>query len=128
MGGKDQPPLVDNLGLNQTTSYPSADGIDWDRFPYEDTQGPLLSSGISQSENCIPNIQDTTSASVCPPTDDLVGDDGFHVYLWAAGIPDTLPSAPCPPPDPIPRLFINACIQVPSTHTGGHIADVPIHV
>jgi hypothetical protein len=78
---------------DHATSYPSADGIDWDPCPYEDTQGPLLAPYISRPIDSIPNLPALPESVIMPPTEGVIREDGFHVDRWIAGVPEVLPSA-----------------------------------
>jgi hypothetical protein len=140
LGTKDGPDISGVPGHNQATTYPSADGIDWALFPYEDTQGPLLSQAESQIQESIPSAQDPPPPGDIPSTSQMIEQDGFNIDRWAAAVPGmvTTPSATLnPPPSHVvfhqvaftqpPLLrFADASVQVPSLH-GPHVITHPVH-
>jgi len=140
LGTKDTPDISGAPGHNQATTYPSADGIDWNLFPYEDTQGPLLSPAISQIQESIPTPHDPPPPCDIPSTSQMMDQDGFNIDRWAAAVPRevTTPLATLnPPPSHVvsnqvdftqPALlhFADASVQVPSLH-GPHFDTHPVY-
>jgi hypothetical protein len=110
---------------DHATSYPSADGIDWDLFPYEDTQGPLLSPDISRPIDPIPDLPVLPESVIMPSTEALIGEDGFHVDRWVAGVPDVLPPA-TQLGNVIPPTFRDTAVQV-SFNSGDRLSHRPAH-
>jgi hypothetical protein len=105
---------------DHTTSHPSANSIDWDMFPYEDTQGPLLSPVISGPIDSIPDLPAKPDSVIMTTTEALIDKDGFHINCWVAGDPDVLPPATHTLCDGIPSYFRDAAMQV-SLATKGHL-------
>jgi hypothetical protein len=140
LGTKDARDISGAPAHNQATTYPSADGIDWNLFPYEDTQGPLLSPAISQRQESIPNHQDPPPPGDIPSTTQMMDQDGFNIDRWAAAVPGvvttSLKTLNPPPPHAVsnqvditqPALlrFADVSVQVPSLH-GPHFDTHPVY-
>jgi hypothetical protein len=133
LGTKDSHETSGTPGHNQATTYPSADGINWDLFPYEDTQGPLLSPDISLIQDSLPRSPEHPLADIIPPTTQFIGEDGVNIDRWAAEVPGLVTTNPSPAhvvdhqvaftQTRVP-CFANASVQAPSVH-GRRISDQP---
>jgi hypothetical protein len=136
LGGKDPTESFGGPEHDQATTYPSADGIDWALFSNEDTQGPLLSphsSGAAEAlADCSPPAPEPLYS-----TEGLIGQDGFNIERWAAGIPEMLiphcPSVPIPVRlgENVPRHqdiilppCVDAFVKVPSAG-GRNLSHLP---
>jgi hypothetical protein len=140
LGTKDAPDISGAPGHNQATTYPSADGIDWNLFPYEDTQGPLLSPAISQIQESMPTPHSPPPPGDIPSTSQMMDSDGLNIDRWAAAVPGvvTTPLATLNPPpshvvsnqvdftQPALLRFADASVQVPSLH-GPHFDTHPVY-
>jgi len=116
LGGKDYP-YGSGVPLDrQTTTYPSEDGINWALYPYEDTQGPLLSSGAPPSIHSLADVLDQTTPA---HYEDCLGEEGFNIQAWSASLPlstGILPGA----------ARVDAGVQVPcSNHSFGLPPPIP---
>ncbi|KIM35994.1 hypothetical protein M413DRAFT_32037 [Hebeloma cylindrosporum] len=76
-------PLPSSMTDPEQTTYPSEEGIDWDQYPYEDTQGPLLSADPSQGEQGDPETFSAVVPAPDRPSEDHIGEDGFIISRWS---------------------------------------------
>ena len=140
LGAKDTVDISGDPRYNQATTYPSADGINWDLFPYEDTQGPLLSPDISQIHESLPRGLEHAPSVIIPSTTGLIGKDGFNIDRWTADVPPILP-VPLAPLNSAPSqiaakqvastqtpvlCFVDASVQVPFVD-GPRISSQPLY-
>jgi len=118
------------LVLDHKTSYPSADGIDWNLFPYEDTQGPMLSPEGSRRAGKIEKHPPQNSSTSVRGNEVLIGDEGFHIDRWMAGVPGSVPEVvldgPQPPSSSRPRSFLDASVQVSPPSPPQHHRHPPV--
>ena len=110
LGGKDYP-YGSGVPLDrQTMTYPSEDGINWVLYPYEDTQGPLLSSGAPPA---IHSFADGLDQPTLAHYEHCLDEDGFNIQAWSASLPISTRIIPG-------AVRVDAGVQVPSStqHVG----------
>ncbi|KDR66958.1 hypothetical protein GALMADRAFT_147597 [Galerina marginata CBS 339.88] len=89
--GRQESPADPPPSRPNSMDYPQADGINWEMFPCEDSQGPLLSNPSEsvhwETIDHPPNHSAATAVPYNMPVDIMLLDTGgFDVGLWAVSV------------------------------------------